>query len=489
MNQPEKKTRHVTLDKWRFEVEEYAEAGEVNLDDKKHQVGVGWVPHGGVVMRNVYHGGFRLAYDFGVAGLWVFPGPKARDNKHAPKYLVLGPPDFIQLDALCNIMRPSQDFDVLRRGGPGEPSDGLSAVSGMNVFNSSVKGELVVRWRSNYALFGKESGYLFVTQRFILTDYDAQPAHEPSGGLPAARLHPITEIHYEHPKKGYVESFRIDYRIYANLDSWWYERFVERPATPWLDTGGHLTAGRETSSGKIDNSAGLFRDDDIAAPIYSGLTAADIVFAAAEKPLKYEIIADGITDEFGVTPWDNVHWWGVNVKKGSVAPSAPGAFHALHMHWRWSWALQEGLFWVPKHAGESQFKGQGLFGTLVDPRIDKQKLKFAVVLNEGLPDDVHAHSSEVFEDFFKTHRGKVPEDIQKGGDLVLYYSVEVPAVDRSSTPEYNNWDILQGEVFVHGMFFAHEPEKSSLYAGAMGPMYKRPAESKVPKKWVRNPQI
>jgi hypothetical protein len=343
-------------------------------------------------------------------------------------------------------MKPSQGFDVLRKVRPGEPYDGLSAVNGMNVFNSSVKGELVVRWRSNYALFGKESGYLFVTQRFILTDYDAQPAHEPSGGLLAARLHPVTEIHYEHPKKGY------------------------------------LTAGRETSAAKIDNSAGLFRDEEIPVPIYDGITVADITFAAAEKPLKYEVIADGIIHEFGVTPWDNVHWWGVNMKKGSISPSAPGAFHALHMHWRWSWALQE-------ISGESQFKGKGIFGTLVDPRIDKQKLKVAMVLNEGLPDDLHAHSSEVFEDFFKTHRGKVPEDIQNGGDLVLYYSVEVPAVDRSYTPEYNYWDILQGEVFTHGMFFAHEPEKTSLYAGAMGPMYKRPSESKVPRKWVRNPQI
>jgi hypothetical protein len=39
------------------------------------------------------------------------------------------------------------------------------------------------------------------------------------------------------------------------------------------------------------------------------------------------------------------------------------------------------------------------------------------------------------------------------------------------------------------MFFAHEPEKFSIFAGAMGPMYKRPSERDVQWKWVRNPQI
>lgn len=504
MTQPEKKTRPVTLDKWKFEIEEYAEGGEVNLGVEKYKVGIGWMPHGGVVLRNVYHGGFRMAYELGVVGVWVFPGAKARADGQKAKYLVLGPPDFIQLDESYKIMKPEQGFDAVRRVKAGEPYEGFSSISNQNVYNSSVKGELIARWRSNSALFGKESGHLFVTQRFILTDYDAEPAHEPTGGLLAARLHPITEIHYEHPNKGYVESFRVDYRIYANLDSWWYRRPGKTTVEDWMFNGDMVEGRDPKAAGKIDNSAGLFRDDDLAMPGYSGFSladaasysAADVVFEAAEKPLKYEVIADGINPGLGDKVWDNIHWWGVNVKKGSVTPSAPGAFHALHMHWRWSMALQRGVLWTPAHAGEQQFKGRGPRGILVDPRINKQKLRLAVVLNKGLPENLHEHSSEDFEEFFKRSRVQskspeprnVPSDIQRGGDLALYYSAEVPAVDRSYIPACNAWSILEGEVFVHGMFFAHEPEKSTIYAGPREPMYERPSEPHLPRSWVRNPQ-
>jgi len=136
----------------------------------------------------------------------------------------------------------------------------------------------------------------------------------------------------------------------------------------------------------------------------------------------------------------------------------------------------------------------------VDPRIDKQKLRVAIVVNDGLPDDVSAHSSEVFEDFFMNRkRTQAPTDlpaplapptsIAQGGDLVLYYSAEVPALNRSSIPEYNARKILNGDVFVHGVFFAHEPELSLLKAGAREPVYSQPSEADVPHAWVRNPQV
>jgi hypothetical protein len=37
--------------------------------------------------------------------------------------------------------------------------------------------------------------------------------------------------------------------------------------------------------------------------------------------------------------WDNIHWWG-GYKKFHI-PSAPEAFHAAHLHWRWGLNLQE----------------------------------------------------------------------------------------------------------------------------------------------------
>jgi hypothetical protein len=40
------------------------------------------------------------------------------------------------------------------------------------------------------------------------------------------------------------------------------------------------------------------------------------------------------------TCWDNIHWWGA--RPGGSIISAPGAFHALHMHWRWG-----SLAWLP----------------------------------------------------------------------------------------------------------------------------------------------
>src|SRR5262249_42096228 len=122
--------------------------------------------------------------------------------------------------------------------------------------------------------------------------------------------------------------------------------------------------------------------------------------------------------------WDNIHWWGGY--KDYHIPSAPGAFHAAHLHWRWGLRLQTKdkiPFIDPKFKGEPQFRGAILGGPLVDPLILFQDIEFAVVSKTNLPEDITTHSSENFKDFFIAAKGNRPDDkISEGDDLALYYS-------------------------------------------------------------------
>ena len=81
MIEPAKESRFISLDRtgnyvygaapasssgWRFEIERYKVAGQVNEDNKILDVGKGWVPRGGIVLKNIYHHKFRLGYDLSV---------------------------------------------------------------------------------------------------------------------------------------------------------------------------------------------------------------------------------------------------------------------------------------------------------------------------------------------------------------------------------------------------------------------------------------
>lgn len=472
------------MDEWRFQIEAYQSSGIVAVGSKQLSVAASAVPRGGIVLRNVYHADYRLAYDLATVGIWIFPGKRSIENGYRAKYLVLGPPDFIQLKEDWSILRDGDMIEILKTN-----NESVGFSNNMKVFNSSLKGELMARFRSTEEVFGPGSGYLFITQRLLFTDYDSEPAHEATASLLASRLHPMVHVHYEHALEGWVKSIRVDYRMHFNLDSWWYYRLKRKP-TQWMDDGGGIEQGRETADGKIHNAAGVFRDDDQARPLLDGVLVEDVVFEAAEKPLKYEILSEGINDSRGRAVWDNIHWWGVNRDRGSISPSTPGAFHAMHMHWRWGLALQEERIYTPKYGGDPQFKGHGVGGLMVDPRIDRQILRFAVVKNQGLSPDIHAHSTEDPTRFFK-RQGEKPDEILSGEDICFYYSVEINLNHRSSVKMHQKSKTLSGYIFVHGLYFAHEDEKWSFTTGGIG--YTRAVlnirPQRVPHKWIRFPDL
>jgi hypothetical protein len=499
MDEPKRKTRHVVFDKWRFDIEEYEAAGIVNVNGKKTPVGKGFVPNGGIVLKNVYHGGYRLAYDMGIVGVWIYPGKKAvAAGFTKPKYLRLGAPDFRQLDDKNKIAdtKSAKNFDVEMKKAHHpfglRPYDALP--NNFSVFTNNVVGELKVNWVSCIPVFGKESGSLLITQKFLFTSYGTEPAHEPSGGLSAARLHPLIEVHYPNKDDGFVESIRVDYRLYLNLDTYWGGKFPPFP-------GFTNSEEKKTISELLNNQSGVFRDEENAIPLSITknnsldvrLSVADVVFSAAEKPIKYEIIANGLVGEdTEKTYWDNIHWWGSNGGH-YVLPSTPGAFHAVHLHWRWGKSLQlpPNDPVAPTQSGKKQFVGEGKGGILADPRIDLQKIEFAIVKNENLPVKIYGsnmekHGTAKFEDFFKAKRGAKPSNIENGDDLVLYYSVNVNVPNSSSKKLQRNTP-FEGVFFIHGLFFAHEIETGSIRTGSTKSFYENPTEDLIKQEWNRNP--
>lgn len=476
---------------WKFEIERYAASGLVNEDNKLWDVGQGWVPRGGIVLRNVFHKGHRLAYEIGVVGIVVMPGAVSKKNGHGAKYLILGPPDFVQVDASGTPLTSGTNFDPLVP----KATNGITGLPGnFSVFDTDHDVTLMVRWRSNLKLYGSDSDYLWVTQKYILTKYDNNPAHEPTGGLMAARLHPLVELKYGKPNDGWVASFRVDYRMQLSLNFWLSRTSVKEPDSfLGIPTGTKTTVveARKTTSGKLKNAAGVFADNDVVdvkGALDNGIAGG--AFRAAEKPLVAEILTSGYNTPGVKINWDNVHWWGAG--ENWIPASAPGSFHAIHMHWRWAKfgaqfpyppVVDDGITYPnplnapAPHVGEKQFSGPGYGGALVDPGISNQAIRIAVVANQGLPADMHKHRSESFDTFFEQLATARKVKIDNGEELVLYYSAEIPLPKRSRSEKENEKAELKGTVCIHGLYFAHDPEpdKSLLsIVGATGKLFLNP---------------
>jgi hypothetical protein len=468
---------------WQLSIEQYAAAGRVHeAGDPKAgvDVGKGWVPHGGLALRDVFHQGYSLARDIRVIGLQIFPEKEGE----AARFLRLGPPDFRQIDETDSFVSPAAEFEPL-------VSQPRQAPKPFNAYN--VQKELRVKWVSREPVFGKGSGPLFVTQRYLFTDYSDKPAHEPTGTLTASRLFPLVEIDYP-AEYGGVRSVRIDYRLHLSLDP-------------------SLSLKMKEAKTEVRNQAAVFRDhDSLAEPVGRQIlelsrealfnmlimhgTAApgllsdgDVEFAAVEKPLVYEILADGLkAGSFGAT-WDNLHWWGFRGKNKPII-SAPGAFHAVHLHWRWGRIVQSAgapsSFLAPK-SGSPQFAGSGMGGALVDRNIWIQTIRFAVAQYDKDTDpsprtlDLKKLSTVPFADLFTN---RAPQPIAKGGDLVLWYSVEV-ARSLMVTKDITLTTPLRGTVLIHGLYFAHESELTGWRIGPTTAQYDPPLP--IDHKWFRNP--
>jgi hypothetical protein len=286
------------------------------------------------------------------------------------------------------------------------------------------------------------------------------------------------------------------------------------------------------------NQAGVFRDYNAEAMLllgtlnpftwfdYDGATGVRSIFHDLEKPLVYEIVAKGYEKSNsklsnGKYGWDNIHWWG---GKGSVhIPSAPGAFHALHLHWKWNASnytakamqgditrgfyndqLFDGTYIkfkgrrtihqdkeIEKNVVDSEF-----INVLVDPKVGIQSLEFAIVQTNKKA----LISSKKFKDQFIHDKESLPARIFEGEDLTLVMSLKI----HDEANAYNTYEpekgkpvkpiptykqsSLNGTIFIQGLFFAHEFEVINMFTGTAGiPEYGNVTHDprKIPQIWER----
>jgi hypothetical protein len=316
-----------------------------------------------------------------------------------------------------------------------------------------------------------------IDQTFLFSRYSADPPHEPSGALMAARFHPLVTYRCSindscdlGKVRTRIASIRFDFRLYLYIDT-------------------HLSDD-PMSAHVQKNQAGLFADAD-AGNVRSGVryvfrSTARTAFFAVEKPLVYEVIAPGLihgepsgrpAGQYNeVTCWDNVHWWGADDPNKGM-PSTPGAFHAAHVHWRWGEVLSN----ITSRMAASAWRRFQPGTPLLDPGIPRQTLLAAVTKYRQVQDPTKAAlrrlSTNDWQDLFLK---VTPERIKDGDQLVLWYSSEVHDVEIAAPLRMPR----NGTVFVHGIFFAHNPERAGAGIGDRRAMYWPRDESDV-KGWFR----
>jgi hypothetical protein len=485
---------------------------------------------GGLVIGDVRHDNYNLAKEIRVVRVWINPDSK---NESEVTSFELGTSAFYDITGSTTYKRASSfnsvaPFDVYTR----DTSGGLKGIQ--------------AKFRSKHKVFGDDSDddddYLEIEQSYIFTKYGKSPAHEPGGILEAARIFPLIKFKYNGKK---IKSIRFDYRMNYSLDLFYYLKTQKLDGD--LDKKILDEAAIKELKDKRPNLAGIFRDSE-GIPISTEHLPS--IFSAAEKPCLYEIFGYGLKEgipgdkikyytgtasntflvyvpEEAITTWDNIHMWGnYKNKKGLYVkkqPSTPGAFHSLHMHWRWGdlaadpdfaerflVAAGSGRLSIAP-IGSNQFRGlkvamQDIGGPLLDPKIPNQTLKFAITRSadpvyEKSTDKTKTEnkwaadlnpSEQVFEKlFFDPSTGKpLPRKIDGGEDLVTWFSALAKKEE-----EISFWDDddevkpFTGTFFIHGFYFAHEPElDSNPFSGTIdktAPTLRLPP---TPHRWTRYPK-
>ncbi|MEV0774066.1 hypothetical protein [Nocardia salmonicida] len=397
----------------------------------------------GMVLHNVTHDGFSMASDIRITRLAIASQPPGR----------VGPDDLFDY-VLGSAVMPAAT-PVTFPGGYHRAFPYYQTPTGMS--RDYVAKKPWLDGEPNVCTLGLRQQYLF-------TDYGKDPPHEPGGVLDAARIFPLLTFWLppvSDRRSRYPRYLRVDFRIDVAIDN------IDEMT---------LATGRKPG-GIQRNRAGMFRDSDKDPNLAAvGLRAAGqflfpdaqvsplrSIFAAVEKPLRYEVATGGLID--GVRPpgwdpkdtWDNLHFWAAN--RGYI--STPGAFHALHCHWRWgapAGIKQSGVFFDGplRAAGQKQF---GLGTPLVDPMLPRQNMWFAVT-NRDVFDIPHGGggpaADKPFVDAFRRVQG-VPSAMSKtGDDLVLWISFEAFR-EESAYWLSRPWT---GTFFVNGMYFAHNPDRT-----------------------------
>jgi hypothetical protein len=480
-------------------------------------------PPGGLLLRGLEHQGHNFAREVRVVGLWI--EVEALDNTGS----VTGTQQaFFTLDDTGFTVEP---LEILRpiRVTMGTPEQGQTTFrylsgsddclqfgtyfsDGTNPVGVGVR----ARFASKASLFAAwpncEVSALTLTQVFLFSRYAMSPPHEPGGVITAARFHPIMKYEWSanaavDRSKPYhrVKSLRVDYRINFYIDG-----ALVQYSYP------HSLA-----------QAGIFAD--LAAlpflswapfGLFSSSATSRTVFVAAEKPVLLEVVAPGFVKgaPVGTTPagaefrcWDNIHVWGAR-GVGNPLISAPGAFHAAHMHWRWGSVTRDA-----PHGSKPTFRpgplpppppgtpSRGLaseFTLLVDPAAWIQSMEFAVIVDDRalqpwLGVELSKLSTWEFRQLFASLRGSRPADISGGTDLVLWMAITVhrertvavvvPLKGSTRTVQVPHFTKPVGRLFIHGVFFAHEAEVTGLTTGTTDPQHFPTGEKAIrsAKQWYR----
>jgi hypothetical protein len=236
---------------------------------------------------------------------------------------------------------------------------------------------------------------------------------------------------------------------------------------------------------------------------------ASTIFEKAEKPLRWEIFAQGLRHDHPAD-WDNIHLWQtesypsnaqVDLDKNSgqlpwfyplsstnlkyLLPSTPGGFFCVHTHWNWMEAAKDSKdvsIFVQKY-----FKASGPhFGR---PKLDDEfsdiSLRLRILNSNTLPPDLDWKNMPAdVEKMLNAPPGYIGE----GGNLIMWFSIEVfrwrsslqtDIGARSRAPLTASW---RGKLFTHGIFFAHDKEPDP------GSERRRSLFKPFPNKWTTIPQ-
>jgi hypothetical protein len=460
-----------------LEFEKWSLDYEVNDD--------GNVPIGGIILKKVVHDHYNLAKDMRVVAIWI-------DDLETP--VILG-------SEVCPCTEAIEIKSYPAESAP-DPFDGFKIV-----------GLMRQKFKTKYPMHGKGSAYLEITQTFLFTTYDLNPAHEPFAVLQAARIFPLVHFKFSNDNdieiEKVIKTIRIDYRLHNCLD------FFIDPLAKRMDP---LLANLfPTEMPGSPNMAGIFRDYEDPSLFANLLWALwgtvegvhpgrrmteEALFYAGEKPMQFEICSFGLMNgrpfgDKGFVTWDNIHQWG-GYKNYKKLPSTPGAFHAAHLHWRWGLSTQEQqkFYMQVPSAGEHQF-GRGwdsvMGGPLLDPKIPLQTIRFAVTKSNSDDDDYNsadprnankAPSEKKYSDLFYTEGNEQSglSDIMEGEDLVTWLSFDVKRTHFH--------DPFEGTVFIHGLYFAHNLEQGWFFTNpsAMSRDEAAPRKKIRKPKWNRNPE-
>jgi hypothetical protein len=487
---------------------------------------------GGLVLKTVLHNGHNFAKDLRLIGFQIETetvDPSGTITSSAPVFYALSAPTFA-VATVRNLVPVATALPAPASGTFQYLKEADTALDFKTYFKNPAGNYVGVGVAATYvasgffsALPNCEYADLEIEQIFLFSRYSNAPPHEPSGALEAARFLPMTRYalsansaYNKSAPYTRLKSIRFDYRLHLHLDR-------------------HYDVATNATLAQLGNQAGLFADSDSTVGsgvkglgsgiwnVFSANTAATAVssgaFIAIEKPVVLEVTAPGLGAgfpvfenvttsgaAFDVRGWDNIHWWGANLA-GAPLISAPGAFHCAHLHWRWGGAAPgvggnpvfNPTVWPSGIPLKSAVKG--MWGPVLDPGIWMQTVRVAIVKNDPRLDPdkgvaLKDLSIATWDKLFNPTLRTTPLDIEGGDDIVLWFSSEIPQRVEvtgnpglfSAAPKAIYTAKPSGTVFIHGIFFAHDSEKSSFgKVGSRDPAHwpKDEATIKTEKKWFR----